>query len=234
MRSCGPILFNVLLCSVACSCGSSILFEAHYEEKGKCFDVGAVKVWWKHEGDSLDEDLKPYRDDGNASELVVFVFGNNFEVEIYTEPKALTEKANFMDKVREKMKGKKCDEEVVNSSESSDESAKSVYFDDNGEKRMNESVDGFDLGMNGCQPGAILIGLYGRRLKNRYGGILLIIVGRDSIDMYLPFSFEIVENETKDSWSWFMKLLLEDIGETRWFFTSNQQKISLSLISYGV
>ncbi|KAI5406967.1 hypothetical protein KIW84_053282 [Lathyrus oleraceus] len=33
------------------------------------------------------------------------------------------------------------------------------------------------------------------------------------------------ENETRDSWSWFVNLLLDDIGwDSRWCFISDQQK----------
>lgn len=78
----------------------------------------------------LEEDLKPFRDDGDATELVVFAFGNNCEVEIYSEPKPLTGHATFMEKVREKMKGNICDEEVDNSSDSSSESVKGIHFND--------------------------------------------------------------------------------------------------------
>ncbi|XP_058739575.1 uncharacterized protein LOC131611665 [Vicia villosa] len=74
----------------------------------------------------------------------------------------------------------------------------------------------------GCRP---FIGLDGCHLKNKYGGILLIAVSRDANDQYLPLAFGVVETETRDSWSWFVKLLLEDIGhENRWCFMSDQQK----------
>ncbi|XP_058752080.1 uncharacterized protein LOC131625205 [Vicia villosa] len=72
-----------------------------------------------------------------------------------------------------------------------------------------------------CRP---FIGLDGCHLKHKYGGILLIAVGRDPNDQYLPIAFAVVENESKDTWSWFMKLLLEDIGDGRWCFISDQQK----------
>ena len=77
---------------------------------------------------------------------------------------------------------------------------------------------------NSCRP---FIGLDGCHLKNKYGGQLLIAVGRDPNDQYLPLAFAVVESETKDTWSWFMKLLLEDIGDQRWCFISDQQKVSL-------
>lgn len=56
-----------------------------------------------------------------------------------------------------------------------------------------------------CRP---FIGLYGCHLKNKYGVILLIVVGKDANDQYLLITFGVVENETKDSWRWFIKLLL--------------------------
>ncbi|KAK2456219.1 hypothetical protein QL285_003603 [Trifolium repens] len=49
--------------------------------------------------------------------------------------------------------------------------------------------------------------------------------GRDANDQYFPLAFGVVENECKDSWRWFLTLLLEDIGsEKRWVFISDQQK----------
>jgi hypothetical protein len=48
-------------------------------------------------------------------------------------------------------------------------------------------------------------------LKTKHGGILLIAVGRDANDQYFPSVFGAVENECKDSWRWFLTLLLEDI-----------------------
>lgn len=41
---------------------------------------------------------------------------------------------------------------------------------------------------------------------------MLINVGRDANDQYLPIAFEVGENETRDFWSWFIKLLLDDIS----------------------
>ncbi|MCI03073.1 hypothetical protein A2U01_0024107, partial [Trifolium medium] len=62
-------------------------------------------------------------------------------------------------------------------------------------------------------------------LQPRYGGQLLIAVGRDPNDQYFPLAFGVVETETKESWRWFLTLLLEDIGqEKRWVFISDQQK----------
>ncbi|MCH96268.1 hypothetical protein A2U01_0017252, partial [Trifolium medium] len=72
-----------------------------------------------------------------------------------------------------------------------------------------------------CRP---FIGVDGCHLKSKYGGQLLIAVGRDPNDQYLPVAFAVVESETKETWRWFLTLLLEDIGDSRWTFISDQQK----------
>lgn len=88
------------------------------------------------------------------------------------------------------------------------------YFCLNGTKRGFQS---------GCRP---FIGVDGCHLKTKYGGQLLIAVGRDPNDQYYPIAFGVVENETKESWRWFLTLLLGDIGhEHRWVFISDQQKV---------
>ena len=51
--------------------------------------------------------------------------------------------------------------------------------------------------------------------RSQYGGQLLIDVGRDANDQYYPLAFGIVEVENKESWRWFLTLLLEDIGTAR-------------------
>ncbi|XP_058779616.1 uncharacterized protein LOC131653480 [Vicia villosa] len=76
--------------------------------------------------------------------------------------------------------------------------------------------------INGCRP---FIGVDGCHLKTKYGGQLLIAVGRDLNDQYFPLAFGVVETETKESWKWFIQLLMEDIGtEKRYVFISDQQK----------
>uniref|UniRef100_A0A2N9GC12 F-box associated domain-containing protein n=1 Tax=Fagus sylvatica TaxID=28930 RepID=A0A2N9GC12_FAGSY len=61
---------------------------------------------------------------------------------------------------------------------------------------------------NGCRP---IIGLDGCHLKGVYGGQLLSAVGRDGNDNLFPISMAVVEAETKDSWTWFLMELTEDI-----------------------
>jgi len=76
-----------------------------------------------------------------------------------------------------------------------------------------------------CRP---LIGLDGCFLKGRYGGQLLTVMGKDGNNQMIPIAFAIVEAETKDSWSWFTNLLLEDLNKIqyrKWSFISDQQKV---------
>ncbi|CAK8576504.1 unnamed protein product [Lathyrus sativus] len=73
------------------------------------FDLSCVKMWWKHDEGSFQEDLKQFRDDGDAFELAMYVIINNCEVEILCEPKSLIGEATFMDTVKDKGKGKPCD-----------------------------------------------------------------------------------------------------------------------------
>jgi hypothetical protein len=78
-----------------------------------------------------------------------------------------------------------------------------------------------------CRP---FIGVDGCHLKTRYGGQLLVAVGRDPNDQYFPLAFGVVETETKDSWSWFLQLLLQDVGQDkRYVFISDQQKVLISI-----
>jgi len=87
-------------------------------------------------------------------------------------------------------------------------------------------LDGCKKGfVNGCRP---FIGVDGCHLKTSYGGQLLVAVARDPNDQYFPLAFGVVENECKETWRWFLTLLLEDIGDiqtNRWVFISDQQKV---------
>ncbi|GAU47619.1 hypothetical protein TSUD_90240 [Trifolium subterraneum] len=82
-----------------------------------------------------------------------------------------------------------------------------------------------------CRP---LIGLDGCFLKGTYGGQLLTAVGKDGNNQMMPIAFAIVEAETKDSWSWFIDLLLEDLNGfqyKKWSFISDQQKGLVPIIA---
>ncbi|KAL0448101.1 UNVERIFIED_CONTAM: hypothetical protein Slati_1938000 [Sesamum latifolium] len=66
--------------------------------------------------------------------------------------------------------------------------------------------DGF---LDGCRP---IIGLDGCFLKGLYKGQLLAAIGRDPNENIYPIAFAFVEVEKFDSWLWFLRLLLRDIG----------------------
>ncbi|GMY12202.1 hypothetical protein FCV25MIE_07441 [Fagus crenata] len=75
---------------------------------------------------------------------------------------------------------------------------------------------------NACRP---FIGLDACHLKGPYGGQLIAAVGRDPNEEYFPLAFAVVEAETYDSWTWFLKLLDADVGENRRMtYMSDQQK----------
>jgi len=63
-----------------------------------------------------------------------------------------------------------------------------------------------------CKP---IIGLDGCFLKGYYGGQLLSAIGRDPNDQMMPIAFVVVEGETKESWAWFLDLLVKDLGGVR-------------------
>jgi len=57
----------------------------------------------------------------------------------------------------------------------------------------------------------LIIALDGCFLKGFYGGEPLTTVGRDPNDKMLPLTYVVVEVECKDSWSWFLQFLIEDV-----------------------
>ncbi|XP_038723959.1 uncharacterized protein LOC120015554 [Tripterygium wilfordii] len=82
----------------------------------------------------------------------------------------------------------------------------------------------------GCRP---LIGLDGCFLKTVYGGQLLTAVAHDGANGIFPIVWAVVERENGDSWEWFLRKLLLDIGgfdRRRWCFISDRQKGLVSTI----
>lgn len=73
-----------------------------------------------------------------------------------------------------------------------------------------------------------IIGLDGCFLNGSYGGMLLAAIGMDPNDQILPIAFAVVEGETKESWKWFLELLIDDLGGTEicrtYTIISDQQK----------
>jgi len=86
-----------------------------------------------------------------------------------------------------------------------------------------------------CRP---IIGLDGCFLKGKYGGELLTAVARDANDQMLPLAYFVVEVENKETWAWFLELLVYDLGGpelcARITFMSDQQKVSylVSILFY--
>ena len=70
-------------------------------------------------------------------------------------------------------------------------------------------------------------------MKTPYGGILLVAISRDANDQYFPLAYAVMESEIKDSWTWFIDRLLNDVGhEKKWVFISDQQKVkTLNIVS---
>ncbi|XP_073045541.1 uncharacterized protein [Primulina eburnea] len=70
--------------------------------------------------------------------------------------------------------------------------------------------------------------IIGGFLKIEHGGQLLSAVGLDPNNNIFPICYAMVERETKDSWTWFLQLLDEDIGVNNdphtWKFMSDKQK----------
>ena len=78
----------------------------------------------------------------------------------------------------------------------------------------------------GCRP---VIGLDGCFLKTETKGQLLSAVGRDGNNQMFPIAWAVVEGESQDSWTWFIKLLMQDLGifdGLGWTVISDQQKVS--------
>ncbi|XP_058759822.1 uncharacterized protein LOC131633127 [Vicia villosa] len=72
-----------------------------------------------------------------------------------------------------------------------------------------------------------LVGLDACFLKGETGGQLMSAVGRDANNQIYPIAYAVVEAETKDSWEWFLHLLIEDLGalnQKAYGFISDQQK----------
>ncbi|XP_031402655.1 uncharacterized protein LOC116212229 [Punica granatum] len=72
---------------------------------------------------------------------------------------------------------------------------------------FNANIQGFKVG---CMP---LIGLDGCFLKGYFGGQLLSAIAQDDNQHFYVIAVAIVEQESRDTWSWFLIDLLGDIGQ---------------------
>lgn len=77
----------------------------------------------------------------------------------------------------------------------------------------------------GCRK---VIGLDGCFFKGAVKGELLCAIARDANNQMYPVAWAVVEQETKDSWKWFVGLLIKDLDINNngagWVFISDQQK----------
>lgn len=93
--------------------------------------------------------------------------------------------------------------------------------------RIYICIDGCRKGfLDGCRP---LIALDGCHLTGYYRGQLLAAVSLDGNNGLFVIAYAVVASETKDTWQWFLKKLLNDIGQQsilgeRWTFISDQGK----------
>jgi hypothetical protein len=71
-------------------------------------------------------------------------------------------------------------------------------------------------------------------LKGKRGAQLHAVVARDATDDISPIAYAICESKTRDTWTWFLKTLLDDIGYPRdhmWSFMSDHQKVIFNVLS---
>lgn len=93
-------------------------------------------------------------------------------------------------------------------------------------KRMYICLGALKKGFKaGCRS---LIGLDGAHLKSCFGGQLLTAVGVDANNTTWVIAYAMVEMESKDSWIWFLELLVKDLSIKNegagWTFISDKQK----------
>jgi hypothetical protein len=70
-------------------------------------------------------------------------------------------------------------------------------------------------------------------LKGKWGGQLHAAVTQDTNDDISPIAYAICESETRDTWTWFLKTLLDEIGyphKHMWSFMSDNHKVIFNVI----
>ncbi len=82
-------------------------------------------------------------------------------------------------------------------------------------QRLYVCLDGCKKGfLDGCRP---IIGLDACHLKGAVAGQLLAAVGVDGNEGMYPIAYAVAEAESGETWTWFLKNLVGDIG-TGWCF----------------
>ena len=65
-------------------------------------------------------------------------------------------------------------------------------------------------------------------MKGRFGGQLLSATAKDGNDNIFPVVMAVIEQENKDSWTWFLEQFTDDIGrpeELNLVFINDRQKV---------
>ena len=65
-------------------------------------------------------------------------------------------------------------------------------------------------------------------MKHRFGRQLLSAIAKDGNDNIFPMAMAVVEQENKDSWTWFLEQFADDIGrpeELNLVFINDRQKV---------
>jgi len=87
--------------------------------------------------------------------------------------------------------------------------------------------------LSGCRP---MIGLDGCFLKGYYRGKLLSVMGQDGDNGFYPIAIAVVETESRDTWSWFLSNLIEDIDTgsngNNWSFITDRQKVIFYVVHF--
>ena len=81
--------------------------------------------------------------------------------------------------------------------------------------------------LEGCRK---VIGLDGYFLKTETKGKFLSGVGKDGNNQMFPIAWAVVEGENQISWTWFIQLLMRDLGISDglgWTIISDQQKVHI-------
>ncbi|CAI8617880.1 unnamed protein product [Vicia faba] len=124
------------------------------------FKIEYVKMWWKYEYGSLENDLKPLVNDDDATMLAMCAEEIKCDVEIYTEARFSSGEKTYMERSKEKEKGHGNVEENEDGedSESSEDSLDSIHFKDNKEERMHDFDKGIGEGLNNGVDNSACIG----------------------------------------------------------------------------
>jgi hypothetical protein len=116
--------------------------------------------------------------------------------------------------------------ETVDGAEENDQS-KHIF------QRLHICYKGCKESFKRCRP---IIGLDGCFLKGPYGRQLLVAIGRDPNEQMLPIAMTVVEGENKNSWTWFLDLLISDLGGPNvakaYTYISDQQKVNATFLNF--